>query len=124
MKLRIRGNSVRVRLTQSEVARLAAGNRVEQATTFSPASKLVSSVERSASAASAAVIFDGIHLAVILPSDQVHRWTESDDVSIEYSQPIGSGQLLRILIEKDFECMHSRAEGETDAYPNPRKLES
>jgi hypothetical protein len=122
MKLRIRGNTLRVRLTQSEVACLAKGDRVQQATVFSPTSTLLSSVEPSASAAHPIATFDGASVAVILPSDRVHRWTESDDVSIEGAQPVGSGQLLRILIEKDFECMHSRAEGEADAYPNPRRL--
>jgi len=122
MKLRIRGNMVRVRLTQSEVARLAEGGRVEQTTTFSPASKLVSSVETSGAKQSIAK-FDGANLAVILPFAQVRRWATSDDVGIDETQSVGGGQFLRLLIEKDFECMHSRAEQDTDAFPNPRKIE-
>jgi hypothetical protein len=122
MKLRIRGNMVRIRLTQSEVARLAAGSRVEQTTTFSAISKLVSSVETSG-ATQAAVKFDGADLAVILPADRVCHWAASDDVSIDETQAVGAGQSLRLLIEKDFECMHSRAEMDTDAFPNPRKIE-
>ena len=67
--------------------------------------------------------FDGANLAVILPFAQVRRWATSDDVGIDETQSVGGGQFLRLLIEKDFECMHSRAEQDTDAFPNPRKIE-
>src|SRR5687767_9353013 len=100
MKLRIRGNTVRVRLTRTEVSRLSEGSRVEQATVFSPTAQLLSSVEPSASTGRAIVTFDGARVAVILPSDRVNRWAESDEVSIEETQPVGGQQLLRILIEK------------------------
>ena len=119
MKLRIRGNSVRVRLTRSEVARLGAGERVEQTTQFSKAASLKSSVESTARVAAPLVEFGDSTLCVLLPTEQVREWATSDQVTIDAKQDAGSGMLLQILVEKDFECIHSRAEGNADAYPNP-----
>jgi hypothetical protein len=52
---------------------------------------------------------------------EVDTFSEAfDQVSIEASQPAGAGCVLSLLIEKDFECLHSRAEGDSDAFPNPR----
>jgi hypothetical protein len=120
MKLRIRGNSVRLRLNQTEVARLAAGERVEQATQFSPTSSLLSSIERAAGEPAPRATFDGRRLAVYVPDEQVRRWADSDQVGIAADQSFGGENPLRLLIEKDYECLHSRAEGDADAFPNPR----
>jgi len=41
-------------------------------------------------------------------------------VGLEGSQPAG-GEPLRILIEKDFECLDAApGESQDDAFPNPR----
>jgi len=124
MKLRIRNNSIRVRLTRSEVARLATGERVEQATGFSAATRLVSSVELSSQIAVPSASFDGTRVSVLLPLAQVTEWANSAQVSIQAQQHIAADSVLQILVEKDFECMHSRAEGNTDTFPNPSLRET
>ena len=43
------------------------------------------------------------------------EWAGSNQVSIE--GPPNSG--VRILVEKDFQCLHKPAERDPDAYPNP-----
>jgi hypothetical protein len=42
-------------------------------------------------------------------------------VSLEGDLPLDSGQSLHILVEKDFECLHSANETGADAFPNPRR---
>ena len=121
MKLRIRGNSVRVRLTRSEVARLGEELPVEQITEFSKSSSLRSSVWPSRDAAAPIASFDAAGVRVILPAERVHEWASTDQVTIEARQDLGAGKFLQILVEKDFQCIHSRAEGNTDAFPNPRE---
>lgn len=120
MKLRIRGNSVRIRLTKSEVARLGDGLRVDERTQFGPSSVLTYSVAPSASVSKPAVEFKDAALSVLLPAVQTRTWAHSDQVAIEATQDVGSGTQLAILVEKDFECVHSRAEENADAFPNPR----
>jgi hypothetical protein len=120
MKFRIQGNYIRIRLTQGEVASLGAGQKIEQTTQFSSNSKLVSSVEPSTRASVATATFDGTHLIVRLPLEAVKHWANSEQVGIEATQSIDRDDSLRLLIEKDFECLHKDDEHTPDAFPNPR----
>ena len=121
MKLRIHGNSIRIRLTQTEVKRLAAGERIEQMTEFSAGSALVSSIEAASNISSPNASFGDGRITLRVPFERVRKWAQSDEVGIESNQPIGRERDLQLLIEKDYECLHSRAQGELDAFPNPRK---
>ena len=121
MKLRIRGNSVRLRLTRSEVAQLGQGVPVEQTTWFSASSVLRSSVQPSARAMVPSAEFDQAGVRVTLPIQKVRQWASSDQVTIEAHQLVEPVTSLQIVVEKDFECIHARAEGNVDAFPNPRE---
>jgi hypothetical protein len=120
MKLRICGNSVRIRVTRTETARLGAGEAVEQMTEFPGKHRLISTVEPSPHASSVTAAFADGKISIVVPLAQARTWAGSDAVSIEAAQPIDSGQSLQILIEKDFQCLHSKAEENADAFPNPR----
>ena len=124
MKLRIQANSVRVRLTQGEVRTLAQGQGVEQTTRFSPASAVVTRIETAAQTPSVAARFDGRRLTLSISLELVRRWADTEEVGIEGEQSIGEDQWLHILIEKDFECLHSGKDQNIDVFPNPRRLSS
>lgn len=122
MKLRIQGNSLRLRLRRSEVRQLADGGRVEERTAFGPAA---------AAALVYALLADDVthvtasfeegRLDVRVPHAVAAAWAGGDQIGIEASQPAGGGELLRILIEKDFECIDAPpGESQDDAFPNPR----
>ena len=118
MKLRIRGNSIRLRLTKSEVDRFQSTGEVTESVNFGP-SIMRYSLRTSDGDALAADFRDG-ELSVLVPKDTATSWADSDNVGIEGDQPIGDGQDLRILIEKDFECLAERSgEDDSDAFPNP-----
>lgn len=120
MKLRIRGNSVRIRLTQSELGQLAQGGIAEDCVRFSPNAQLRYRVQVEPSGAVGADL-DGDRLAVRVPRDELERWLAPEEVSIRGEQAIGEGETLKILVEKDFVCLTPR-EGEEDAsdlFPNP-----
>jgi len=120
MKLRIRDNSVRIRLTRSEVERLGHGDRIEQATEFTPVSRLISAIEISKTIKSPQASFSAGEIKVMVPEQTVADWWQSESVSIEATQTISPGKELQILIEKDFQCLHCTTEESADAYPNPR----
>jgi uncharacterized protein DUF7009 len=121
MKLRIHANSVRVRLTQSEVRSLADGQRIEQATEFPESSRLITQIELSGEIRQSTATFDGGRLTLRLPLDQVRQWAQTNQVGIESDQPIGDGRSLHILIEKDFDCVHPRLDEDIDTFPNPKR---
>ena len=110
MKLRIRGTTVRLRLTQSEVARFAEAGAVEETVPF-PSASLSYQFRRSN--AFAADFKEGI-LTVTVPAEAAAAWTETEQVGIEFST---NG--LNLLIEKDFQCAHGPAD--LDAF-EPERL--
>ena len=121
MKLRIRGNSIRLRLTQSEVRRLADAGSVEEWTDFGDGRRFGYALRADDDARAPAASFDGAAVTVRLPRDTARRWADGDEVGIEASQPTGGSPTLKILIEKDFVCIDGPAdENQDDAFPNPR----
>lgn len=64
--------------------------------------------------------YEGHCVNVVLPQPVVDQWRQPEEVSIEAEQPLADGQSLRILVEKDFECLAPR-EGEDQGglFPNP-----
>jgi len=121
MKLRIQANSLRVRLTQGEVGVLASGQAVEQITEFSPSSVLCTRIQTAMQSPNIRATFEGSRLTLSILPDLVGRWSQTDEVGIEADQAIRYGQSLHILIEKDFDCLHSRPEENIDTFPNPRR---
>ena len=119
MKLRIRGNSIRIRVSQTELASIAADGRVEEAIQFSPEKRLVyglTVVEQGP----ARVTYESDRVVVQLPRQAVTQWLDPAQVSIDDAQDIGDGESLRILVEKDFTCLAPReGEDDTDLFPNP-----
>jgi hypothetical protein len=119
MKLRIRGNSIRLRLTQSEITQLAAEGFVREKTRF-PGSAFGYELRTDPHAREVSAVFENGKISVTVPLEQALTWVGTDQVGIEASQPAASDGDLRILIEKDFACTSRRTgEDESDAFPNP-----
>lgn len=122
MKLRIRQNTLRLRLTRSEVDRLAESGRVEEATIFSPTKKLRYALATDANASGLAASFDDGLVLVTVPQALARDWAKSERVSLHGEAPVEGGEALRLLVEKDFECLKERpGEDDSDAYPHPKK---
>ena len=123
MKLRIRGNSLRLRLTKSEVAEIGAGKIVEETVEFGgePSQRLIYALVPSDDAESATAVFEGGRIAVFIPKTQAAEWARTNQTGIEAEKQIDDGgRALRILIEKDFACLETRAgEEDADAFAHP-----
>ena len=120
MKIRIKGDSLRLRLTQSEVAQLAKEGKVQSSVGFTPLKALVYGLEIAGQASEVSARFEENVITVSVPQGLAKEWTETDLVGFDAQQPIEEGRTLSILIEKDFHCLVPRAgENESDQYPNP-----
>src|SRR5687768_2794560 len=118
MKLRIRGDTIRLRLTQAEVAALAANGVVEETTSFGPGTSFGYAVV--ARGTSLAASLSGSRIEVALPVEAARAWATNEEVGIEGEQAAEGARRLRILVEKDFACLKPRVgEDDTDAFPNP-----
>lgn len=113
MKLRLQGNSLRLRLTRSEVLRLDDHGTVEEAASFRSGGSLTYRIQSRTGTEPLHADFTGGAITVLIPAETVRAWAAGDEVGL-YAQ---DGD-LRIAIEKDFRCL-TRAEEEPDAYPHP-----
>jgi hypothetical protein len=126
MKMRIQGNAIRFRLSRKEVAVLAVAGQILESVEFAPAGdqRLVYAIEVDAKLSAVAADYQGGRITVRLPQGQAREWLETERVGLDGEQTLGSGRMLRILVEKDFQCLHTangRIESEVgrEAYPNP-----
>lgn len=121
MKLRIRGNSIRLRLLRSEVERFSAEGRISDAVRFGT-SALTYSLVMSGEATSIHGTFENEEIAVVVPEAAARQWLTSDMVGLEMEQAIGEGESLAILIEKDFACVERPEDPDlADTFPNPER---
>jgi hypothetical protein len=121
MKLRIKGNSLRLRVSRSEVERFLAGNRIEETIHFSPApeAKLTYALESAPHTTATHVRYSSQQVAVILADDQVRVWSDANQVGIYTTVDIGPDGPLELAIEKDFACLDRSDEDNRDTFVNP-----
>ena len=119
MKIRIRDNSIRLRLMQGEVAALQSDGLVAAITQFPGGRDFRYTLESSPASVTPAAFYSENQITVRLPESQALAWASSNQVSIETTQRLDDGAELSILVEKDFACLAPRDEDETDMYPHP-----
>lgn len=121
MKLRIKGNSIRLRLSRSEVDQLREGGDVQETIGFGPGEHnqlkymitLIGSAEITASFAENQIIIG-------IPKAVGDEWAATEKIGIEGRLPIGDGEILEVAVEKDFACKQPRDnEDQTDLFENP-----
>lgn len=118
MKLRLQGNSVRLRLTQAEVAQFSKTGYVESSVDFGGGARLTYILESASKIDSPQAVFRNGELRVQMPASVGVEWVTSDRVGVSGDQALGEGKQLAILVEKDFQCIH-RDQQDPDAFPNP-----
>ena len=121
MKLRIRDNSLRLRLMRGEVDELRQAGTVVARTGFPSGRALTYRIESSPASVKPEAFLSESEVTVRLPETSVLAWASSEQVSIAGEQQLMDGEMLRILVEKDFACLAPRDdEDETDMYPHPQ----
>lgn len=118
MKLRLRGQSLRLRLTRGEVSQLVSKGRIEENVQVGPAVSegLVYRLEVSDSGGEVTASFRQNQIIIAVPSESARDWALGSEVGIYGKAPWG----LTFAIEKDFKCLEHRPnEDDTDAFEHP-----
>ena len=118
MKLRIKGNKIRFRLSKSELDYFSQFKKVEEKTEFGT-SVLTYSIEQSISSEKLNAQFKDNHIALSIPTAMAEQWINSNSVGFESEQDIGNGKKIFLLVEKDFKCLDETSEDQSDNYDNP-----
>jgi len=121
MKLRIKDNSLRFRVSQSELASLADSGCTEKTIYFGSdeASRLTYSLECRPSSSPATLLYHPGKISVVLSKSGVKAWGESEQVGIYATVDVGPHGTLDILVEKDFACLDLSDTDNHDTFPNP-----
>ena len=120
MKLRIRDNSIRLRLSRGEVDILRDSGLVAARTGFPGGRDFQYVVEGSPASVNPGAFFSDNVVTVRLPETAVLAWANSEQVSIVGEQRLDDGEPLSILVEKDFACLAPRdGEDESDMFSHP-----
>lgn len=117
MKIRIRGNSVRLRLTKSEVDKFHAEGYIEEHTQFGAAT-LTYALKRVADDKMTASFQDNT-ITMLLPEAQATAWCTTGKIGFDALMDLGSGNELYLLLEKDYKCLDNTDEDQSDNYENP-----
>lgn len=120
MKIRILNNSLRLRLSTTEVATLAKDHEVDASIHFSPTSYLTYAIKASDEPTISAQ-YESHQITVFIPKATISDWANSDLISLSAEMEIDEKEHLHILVEKDFKCLSTdRKEDESDLFPNPK----
>ena len=113
MKLRLHGNALRLRLSQSEVARFGEQGRIEETVEFGPGMKLTYTLEIADEIGTPQAVYTNGSLLIQVPRTASLEWVTTDRVGFS------GGEHVSITIEKDFQCLHGDESGDPDGFPNP-----
>jgi len=117
MKLRIKGNSLRLRVTQSETRQLATGSGVSEFITVAQ-TRWVYCLASTDSPYLQARLADN-QLTVLVPKETLTTWANSDQVTLDCPQRDPASE-PSILVEKDFACLTPRTgDDDADTFPHP-----
>lgn len=120
MKIRIKGNSVRVRLSKPEVKLFAREGYIEEKTEFVNGT-LVYAVKSADKETLTADFING-NLTMFVPVHLLQQWAATNLIGLHYNMPLNNGSHLHLLIEKDFKCIDADvAEDQSDYFENPLK---
>jgi hypothetical protein len=116
MKLRIKGNSLRLRVSRSELARFLAGEAVAETIRFAaaPEAKLTYALARGTQASAAIVRYQAQEVTVLLSKEQAESWGQDDQVGVYTLVNIAPEGLLELIVEKDFACLDRSDEDNKD----------
>ena len=117
MKLRIQGNTLRLRLSKTDVDTFAENGLVKEHIEFGPNS--LTYLIETASGNKVTALYEMNTIRIGVPEAIKNKWTSTEQVGFDAVVNY-EGQKLEILIEKDFKCMMPRKEDESDLYANPQ----
>lgn len=119
MKIRIKGNSVRYRLTKTEVETFSETGSFAEVTHFQ-SKALTYALVAKGGITELEADYTGDSITIYFPKTEQEDWATSDRIGYSNSADWNDKNQLSLLVEKDFTCLDNTIEDESDNYPNPK----
>ena len=116
MKIRCEHNSIRLRLRKSELVQLRAEQWLASSLQFPGGAVFSWEVMLQEEISDISSSFSEGRLNVQIPATPAQQWMDSEQVAMECFLPLGGGQALHILVEKDFPCKDRPEEDKSDFF--------
>lgn len=120
MKIRIKGNSIRLRLTKTDIKNLKENRKVEEKTIIGNEQIFSYSLEIFEQAEHIFSRFENNTISVFLPKKEAEILTNTDEITVSGHQKNGEIGDLFLLIEKDLKCLDTTFEDQNDMFENPK----
>lgn len=119
MKIRIKGNSVRFRLTKSEVETFGKTGIFKEETVF--ATKILTyALFAKEGITELQADYTEDTITIYFPKTEQEDWATNSKVGYSNSVDWNDKTDLSLLVEKDFTCLDNTIEDQSDNYPNPK----
>jgi hypothetical protein len=119
MKIRIKGNSIRFRLTKTEVDTFCSTGIYSETTHFG-STEFNYKLQAKEGIDAMEADFTNHTITLFVPNKERSNWASSDRVGYENVMILKNGKQLSLLLEKDFACLDNTTEDQSDNYPNPK----
>lgn len=121
MKIRIKRNAVRLRLSRTEVATFGSDGYLEERTDFGDTSFCYALQQDDPGNELRATFTNGT-ITMHIPAAMAATWVDTDLITLKHDAITKNGNVLHLLLEKDFKCIDAEVtEDQTDNYDNPLK---
>lgn len=122
MKLRITSNSLRLRVSQSDLARFMQSGQIEETIHFAAdaAAQLSYALEQSDTAREISLVYQPQSVTVSIPRAAALDWAGGNRIGIYGDVDVGIYKLA-VTVEKDFACLDGTDRENSDTFPNPQK---
>lgn len=116
----MRENSVRLRLSKSEVKSLQQTGQVMERVSF--IDTILTYQIKSHVQSFFLANMNLNEISIFMPQEISAIWYDIEDIGYNYIQKNNDGSELHILIEKDFVCLDRTDEDQSDNYANPKAV--
>ena len=120
MKIRIQGNSIRIRLSKTEVDQLVNDGQVHEQTLFVNNS-FSYSLQKKSGINELTANYENDLITMFVPEEFLQNWPTNNVVGIDSTMQVSETETLYLLLEKDFKCLDNTIEDQSDNFENPNK---
>ncbi|MGS0749031.1 DUF7009 family protein [Halpernia sp. GG3] len=120
MKIRIKGNSIRLRLTKTDVQNLKKSGFVEETTIIGNQQVFKYALVIDANKPQISASFNENKITLYISKKEAFTITDTDEITLEGFQKNDEENDLFLLVEKDLECLDTTFEDQSDMYKNTK----
>lgn len=121
MKIRIKGNSIRFRLTRTDMTNFEKEGFLEERTEFPNGTIFYYVLQHTTETEAMNADYSDNTITIQVPDHIAAQWTGTEIVGFSHEITLPTGRILGLLIEKDFACLDHSKEDQSDMYVNPNR---